>query len=265
MPEVQRFTVALSPSLGAMRATTACAQLGRAMRKLLQHELAVEVTVCESYQLLEEQLLRAKVDAGWAPPLVCARVLRAGGALLAQLSRGGLGTYCSVFVCRRDRPVALKNPDGARVVWVARESTGGHLVPRAHLVRLGVQPARAFRSETFAGSYHEALSELLSGKADLTATYASVDGSKRTFSGLDELPSELRNELQVIGHTDAFPNDGLVTRPGLDASTTGLLRERLLALNDDAGGRAVLRQVFDADGLVAASPEPYSRLEAMLR
>ena len=76
-------------SLGAVKASTLSLQLGSWLRKLLAPEVKVEMHVAESYGALIEDFRSGRVDAAWAPPLVCAEVEREGGRHLVQFERGG--------------------------------------------------------------------------------------------------------------------------------------------------------------------------------
>lgn len=248
------------PSLGALQATTAASKLGSLLRRILAPEFAVTMTVLENYAGLGEGLLTGKLDVAWAPALVCAKVEQASGRALLRLSRGGKETYRSAFISLVDHPVDLRNLVAQRVAWVDRESTAGYLVPRRYLTDAGVDLEKAFKLESFAGSYNEAVVALIAGKADLSVTFASAAGSLTPSSGLDHLPASMHALLKIIGYTHETPNDGIVASPQLDPKIAALVTTRLNALYEDPASRKVLHEVFDADRLVVAPPGSYAAL-----
>lgn len=239
-------------SLGAVKASTLSLQLGPWLRKLLAPEVKVEMHVAESYAALAEDFRAGRVDAAWAPPLVCAEVVRDGGRRLVQFERGGSTTFRAAFVCRADQPVSLEALDSVSVAWVARESTSGYLLPRQHLERAGVNLSKAFGDELFAGSFAAAVEALLAGKVRLTTVYASPENAVVTRSGLDGLPAALRSQLKIIGYSNEAPNDGIVASSGMPEAMFQLLRARLTTSNEDPVAREGLKSIFDADRMVDA-------------
>lgn len=249
----ERFPFSVPPSLGALKAATTAARFGQYLRRLLAPRLAPEVAVAASYAALAEELCRGHSRAGWAPPVVCRQVEEAGGRVVVRLVRGGASSFRSALVCRTDAPVQLDQLCGLRVAWVDPESAAGYLLPHEWLLQHGVDTALTFREEHFAGSYHDALLELVAGKVDVTATFAAAPGAARQYSGLDELPAEYRGQVQVFATTHETPNDGIVTAPAVDDETVAFLRERLLASALTASEQPVIRRLFDAEGFAPAA------------
>lgn len=241
---------AMPPSLGPVKASTLSLQLGPWLRKLLAPEVKVEMHVAESYAALTEDFRAGRVDAAWAPPLVCAQVEADGGRRLVQFERGGSTTFRSAFVCRADHPVSLDALNHVSVAWVARESTSGYLLPRQHLEKQGVELSTAFGDEIFAGSFAAALEALIAGKVQLTTVFASPANAAFARSGLDSLPPSLRSQLEVIGYSEEAPNDGIVASATMPEAMFQLMRARLTTSHEDPGARDGLKAIFDADRLV---------------
>jgi phosphonate transport system substrate-binding protein len=237
-------------SLGPVKASTLSLQLGPWLRKLLAPEVKVEMHVAESYGALTEDFRAGRVDAAWAPPLVCAQVEAEGGRRLVQFERGGSTSFRSAFVCRAAQPVKLDALDHVSVAWVARESTSGYLLPRQHLERQGVELSRAFGDELFAGSFSAALEALIAGKVQLATVYASPANAAVTRSGLDTLPASLRGELQIIGYSDEAPNDAIVASSSMPEAMFQLMRARFTTSHEDPAARDGLKAIFEADRLV---------------
>lgn len=264
MPSSSTIVFAVPPSLGAVRATTAASKLGSALRRLFAPERSVRMAVPSSYEQLSADLLDSRVDVAWAPALVCARVERAGGRALLRISRGGAETYRAAFVCSADRPVDLANLHQVRVAWVDPQSAGGYLIPRGYLLGQGVDPAVAFKEEVFAGSYNAALVALLSGKAELTTTFASSAQAQAPSTGLDSAPPELRSQLRVVGYSAEIPNDGIIASPALTPALADWLRDKLASVEGGPAEVQALLSVFDADRLVPAPPRAYQALYGLV-
>ncbi len=240
---------AMPASLGAVKASTLSLQLGPWLRKLLAPEVKVEMHVAESYAALIEDFRSGRVDAAWAPPLVCAEVEREGGRRLVQFERGGSTSFRAAFVCRADHPVRLDALERVSVAWVAKESTSGYLLPRQYLLRTGVKLASALGEELFTGSFAAALEALVSGRVALTAVFASPANASAPRTGLDSLPAGLRSELRIIGYSDEAPNDGIMASAAMPEEMFQLMRARLTTSHEDPARRDQLKAIFDADRL----------------
>jgi phosphonate transport system substrate-binding protein len=251
---------AVPPSLGPRRATLAASSLELFLSEALAPSFRAQVVTAKSYQDLADKVVSGQVEAGWAPPLVCARVERSGGRAVVRLVRGGVSTYRSAFVCRSDKPVRIAAMKDLVVSWVDRESTSGHLLPIAWLKQKNVDIAKAFRTQRFAGSFQAAVNEVAAGVADLTATFASAEKSKRPYLGIDDLPKPTRELLEVIAYTNELPNDAVVVGAGVAPSTWEYLSWKLLSTARADSGKKMLKDVFGADGLEAAPERSYGAL-----
>lgn len=259
-PAPARVRFALPPSRGNRFQSAGHQLLELFLEAPLAPEYKPEVHVCGDYPQLTSEVLGRGCELAWAPPFLCARAEQAGGTILGRFRRAGHSHYRAAYVCAKARPVDLAAPQGLRAVWLDATSTAGYLLPRAHLRREGVDLARAFASETFAGSFLAALEAVASGLADLTAVYATPEGANRSHDGLDDLPLGLREKLQIAGYTEEAPNDGLVVAPGVEARTAAALRVRVLAALSGPKAGYTLHQAFNAEALESPGPREYEGL-----
>jgi ABC-type phosphate/phosphonate transport system substrate-binding protein len=239
------------------------------VKELLDSSLApdyqVEVTVAASYPELAGKLSSGETEIAWAPPFVCARVESGGGRALVRAVRGGSSTYRSALVCRAGRALEPLKMENLVAAWVDRDSTSGYLLPQAWLRRIGVDPQRAFRRERFVGSFEAALGEVASGRADVTATYASAPGAARQYLGPDSISSEVRATIEAFAHTEEVPNDAIVASPLLPNTTMVNLKRKLSAMAKASQFSQTLREVFDAEALEEAPLGGYGVLYALAR
>jgi phosphonate transport system substrate-binding protein len=247
---------ALPPSMGQDHA----AQRAHRLEAFLSHALSRDavVRVAPSYQALERDLLSGAVSAAWGPPFVCARTEAYGGRGLVRGIRGGSATYRAAVVGLRSRGLKLEQKN-LRAVWVDRDSTAGYLLPQALLRERGLKGWETFSEERFAGSYRAALDDVLAGRADVTAVWASAEGAPAD-SAVEQLLGARAGELEVLGHSQSTPNDGVVLSPRADDPTAAALERAFLTMSDDPEGRAILAEVFQAERFEPAPRGSYRAL-----
>jgi len=250
------LTFALPPSMGQEHAGQRAQRLQSNLSAALGRETTVSVAA--SYQSLEKDLLSGAVLAAWGPPFVCARTEAYGGRGLVRGVRAGSATYRSALVALASRKLRLEQ-EGLRAAWVDRDSTGGYLLAQALLRERGLHPFKTFSREDFVGSYRAALDEVLAGRADVTAVWCSAPGA-RPASALTELLGARAGEFEVLAHSSECPNDGVVLSPRADEPTAASLERVFLALADDAEGRALLADVFQAERFEPAPRGTYRAL-----
>lgn len=220
---------------------------------LLLHEYGFEtVAPATSYAELLERLLTGEADAAWGPPMVCARVEQAGGQVALRAVRQGSVGYRAVLICRLSDGLNLlstaRNRRRPRAAWVDQHSMGGYVLARAHLRSLGLDPRKFLVAEHMAGSYAQAIADVLDGTADLTSTFASAADATRTVDGYLDIAGARANELRKIGYTSETPNDGIVLSPRLVPATAHAITTALRKLCAHAESHELLARSFDVDG-----------------
>ncbi len=123
-----------------------------------------------------------------------------------------------------DAPQALAQLRDRRPCWTEPTSLSGYLIPRAYLVRAGVQPL----PPAFLGSHAAVLRGLYTpGLCDFGATYSDA----RTFPTLQgEFPA-IRDEIQVLWRTPAIiPYELFVFSRRIPESQRTLFAQRLQSL-----------------------------------
>lgn len=218
----------------------------------------VEVNVAATYEQLARELLAGKVDAAWAPPFVCARIEAMGVRVLVRGVRGGASAYRAALLTKSNSNVTLESLKGTTAAWSDRDSVGGYLLPMAWLREKGMDPARTFHSQTFAGNYRAALEAVHAGKADVTSVFAP--SGTTTETGATEVWPEAASDFKVLGFTDEAPNDGVAVAMGVAPSLVTDLEKTLLALQQSTEGAALLKDCFHADKFELAPRMGYRAL-----
>ncbi len=247
---------ALPPSLGAENVRT----LAREFAAVLYEAGFETVVPVASYELLERGLLSGEVHAAWGPPLVCARVEEAGGAVVLRAVRSGSVTYRSALVCRSHDDIAMEEIGQLglrklRAVWVDKNSMGGYVLARHHLRTEGIDLSQAFESEKLLGSYEACFDAVMECDADITASYANGRGL-----GYVQLCAGSAHQLRTISYTDDCSNDGVIISPEAVKSSIDVFA-RLDELMKKPATHAIICGAFDVDDL---APPPSGSYRALL-
>ena len=254
------FTFGLPPSLGVQPVR----ELAREFADVLYAAGFSTVLPMKTYEALQAALIAGEIDAAWGPPIVCARVEAAGGAVGLRALRGGAATYRAALVSRANDVFDVTSLTAGvfrpRAVWVDRWSMAGYLLPRALLRAHGLDLAAALLGERLVGSYAACIDALLDFEADLTSTFISaVPGATLAQAWPDRA-----HRLKMIALSDASPNDGVVLSPALAPPRTQALLAGLDKLLANARSRGVLAASFKVDGFDRPPPATYAPLLALL-
>jgi ABC-type phosphate/phosphonate transport system substrate-binding protein len=154
-----------------------------------------------SYRELAEGIRLGDVGIAWMPPIPAIELEEDGLATpLALPWRHESASYYSALVTREGYARGVPELQGMRVAWVDKESAAGYLVPRMHLASLGLDVRSFFAQETFAHSHLGVIDAVVSGAADVGATFCTLEqGSKRimTAGWTAADGSKIRNVDQV--------------------------------------------------------------------
>jgi ABC-type phosphate/phosphonate transport system substrate-binding protein len=251
MAGVNGFKLGLPPSLGRDPSWA----LARELAALLDRAGFSMMVPHRTYEDLEAQLASGAVDVAWCPPIVCARMEAAGGAVLLRGVRGDERTYRSAIVIRAqdrfDLDTLARGTFRPRAAWVDRASVGGYLLARAHLRGLGLDLERAFLQQQMLGSYAACLDALLAYETDVSALFVRARG----------LPAEWgprARRLKTLALTEEVPNDGVVLSPALPPDRAALLREKLARVLSIRALRAQLTAMFHVDDFDEPAPGTYA-------
>lgn len=223
--------------------------------------IAVTAQGYSDYRALLSAVNRADADLAWLPPLVALRSASAGRTLPIVLPvRNGAAWYASALFTRTGSGVAsVHDLMGARVAWVDPQSTSGYLVIRAWMRSQKLNFGYAFGQESFLGSHEAVVDAVLSGKADVGATYAHLE------SDLQHVRSAAwgNAQVQLVALAGPIPNDVLSASIRLPVSTIRTIRDALVRQDDAL--RAASSTLFQCEGFIAAETEHMSPLMKVLK
>jgi len=182
--------------------------------------------------------------------------------------RRGRREYRSVFFARKDGPIrSLADLQDRVLVLQAERSTSAFALPKAELARNGmtlvpadapVRPARAVRYVLADAEVNQAV-WVLHGRGDAGA-FNEVDW--------EALPAGVRDRLRIFHETRPILRALLSFRAGLDRSIRRAVENLLLALPQDAEGKAALDRatgITAFERLTARDREGLRGWEAVLK
>lgn len=240
----------LTSALGKYRARRIAEGMARAFARSLGVD--VEPAVAGSYGELLEALESGDAQIGWCPAAVCSQLeARARGIYPAV--REGVPSYHAALVGRQDKRLGLDNLKGTRAAWTDRHSFGGYLLAVEYLQRQRIDPDRTFASQTFYGSYPEAVAAVLEGRADISSVTAARTSEASVVKTMAALLGPGAARLSVIALTDSIPADALVITRHL-APDLAVRAEQVLERADQ---HDPLCEPMACEGYLRASPGDY--------
>lgn len=260
---MDRIVLGLVPSdkLGARDPRT------RTFMRALEERIGAMVVErnAESYEDLERDISIGRIDIAWLPPMVYARLERDGvaQALLARRLNGPV-FWSAMVTSARSHIERLDQIVGTRIAWVDPLSASGYLVARMGLRVSGIDPPTAFAQQFFVGSHAEAVNAVLSGQADVAATFVHIDGTGNVTRGAwDEIgvPSDRVRVLAVLG---AVPPDVLAARTSVPTQLQTSVGTAVVAMATDPRLGQVVDAVFGTRAFDRGSSAAYIALREML-
>ncbi|MBI4670443.1 MAG: phosphate/phosphite/phosphonate ABC transporter substrate-binding protein [Chloroflexi bacterium] len=135
---------------------------------------------------------------------------------------------------------------GKTFCFVDPNSTSGYIIPRIVLKANGIDPDKDLKATQNAGSHDNVAIAVYKGDCDAGATFVDV----RTDSNpIKQNYPDILDKVDVISISDNVPNDGLQVIKELDPKLTDAMVKGLLFIGEDAGGKAMLRNLYSYRGL----------------
>jgi phosphonate transport system substrate-binding protein len=250
--------------MGKPDAKTASELLERFFKERVGRNLDVEVKVAEDYATLWRELSSGEAQMAWGPPFVCARMELQNGRALVQAIRQGAASYRSALVCRKGESPSAEDWSKQNAAWSDRDSTSGYLLPRAWLFGQGRDPDHTFKNVRFRGSFRACIDALLNGGSDITAVFATAEGSLAPRTALDDLDDADRDRLEVFAYTDESPTDAIVVCDNFDPDLGHRITNLFVGARKNDEDAHLLSEIFDTPEFGAASPRAYQALHQIV-
>jgi len=207
--------------------------IGKYLSKKLN--MPVEMLYTTDYAAVIEALKAQKVHMAYLSPF--SYVIAAKNAKITPIILLGAGgkpyMYYSNIITRKESGINSMADVKARsknlsLCFVDPESASGHLVPRAYLTSIGLNPDTAFKSTIFAGGHLASVYTVKSGKADIGCTAKLV---------LDIMLSRgmlKKDDIKILWTSDAIVSDPVVVSDDLNKDLAKKIQNAYLNMGRDA-------------------------------
>jgi phosphonate transport system substrate-binding protein len=194
----------------------------------------VELIQAVSYAPTIEAMRASKIDfmrAGGSFTYMIAHEKAGAEAILRVGTSAGPGLYESAIVAWPGSGIDTLDDLVARAgeidfAFVDPASTSGHLIPRAQLEQVGIDPDESFARTIFTMSHTNSAMTIVSGKVQAGAI------SWNTYTRLLEAGIIEADDMVVLWKSDPIPTGPIMVRADLPQTLKDGLRDAYLALND---------------------------------
>lgn len=248
---------------------------------LLGDELGIEVTtrVSDSYNALVVAMQAGQAHIGMFGPIALVQAVdQAGAEAVLQSVRFGSSTYVTQWYtndpdrfCLDDvvtddegftfcngTDTAEEGPVGEEalaeiaqnevIAFVDEGSASGYYYPATQLEEVGLDPFN-LSNAFFAGGHPNAVLAVARGDATVGVSFNDA----RT-EVVDELPT-VGTDVTVFAWSTNIPNDGIAVAGDLPDDLKQAIVDAFLAIAESQDGAALLKSIYNIDGLVPADLE----------
>jgi phosphonate transport system substrate-binding protein len=205
-----------------------------------------KVLVAPSIVRLEKLIEEDKVDFYMESPYTTYLINATGTALpLLRRWKSGAAEYRGVLFTKKDSGAErVEDLRGRMIALEDPGSTSGYFLPKVFLAAKGLKLAEksSLDAAVAPGEIGYIFGYSTARVIDLVLTRKVVAGA---FSNedYDRLDAKKKSEVVVLAETENFPRYFVSIRKELDPEVAGRLQDVLLAMHQDAEGRAVLEKL----------------------
>ncbi len=213
------------------------------------------------YAALLGAMTRGDLELAWLPPLIAARAAAAQTIVPVVVPvRAEDAWYHSALFSRAASPVRkLEDLRGVTAAWVDPESMAGYSVVRATLRMRGIDLAAAFARQSFVGAHEAVVQAVLSGAADVGATFVHLAQDGRTVLRAGWGTAA----VNVILLAGPIPGDVLAAGKNVSAAVVDAVRGALTGqVREELRGAALA--LLEADRFVEADAGRLAALAKLL-
>lgn len=209
------------------------------IRKYLQKKLGmpVEFVTTSDYTSVIEAIVSKKVHMAYLSPFSYVLATRQTTVVpMVVMGNGGKPyVYRSIIITNpRSGLTSIEDlkakSKSLTLCFADPASTSGHLIPRAYLTSIGLNPDSAFRQVLFAGSHMASILSVKSGKVDVGCSTALI------INMLSNRGQMKPGDVRVLWTSDPIVSDPIVMRSGINPAFTEKVRQAYLRLATEDPG-----------------------------
>jgi phosphonate transport system substrate-binding protein len=210
------------------------------VKKYLEAKLSVPVEFLQStdYTTVIEAMISGKAHMAYLSPFsyVLATQKQKLVPIVAPGFNGKPFSYRSIIVTNPHTGLHSMDDVKARsheltLCYADPASTSGHLIPRAYLTSIGLDPKTSFKQTMFAGSHAASLLSVKSGKTDLGCVFELLYDKMIREGGIKE------GDVVKLWTSDPIVESPICMRPEVSAEFTEKVRQAFVDMPKDPLGR----------------------------
>ncbi len=197
--------------------------------------IPVEMVFTTDYDGVIEALKSKKVQMAYIPPFAYVIATRTDSLtpIVVMGENGKPSTYHSVLIVKGNSPLnsmadVKAHAKSLTFCFVEPASTSGHLIPRAYLTSIGLNPDTAFKHTIFAGTHPASVLAVKSGKVDLGCTTDMTAGMMEKAGMLKD------GDVKVLWTSDPIVGDPIVVRNDVNKAFAKKIQQAYLDMNTEA-------------------------------
>ena len=172
--------------------------------------------------------------------------------------------YKGQFITRVDSGIKkFADLKGKTFCFVDTNSTSGYIIPRIVLAANGINPDTDFKATTNAGSHNNVGLAVYKGDCDAGVTY--IDVLTDATANLAATYPDIATKVVAFADTDRIPNDGVQFVKDLDKGIQTAVAAGLMAMAQDPGGNAVLKNLYTINGFQQIDSNYYDAFVGVLK
>jgi phosphonate transport system substrate-binding protein len=206
------------------------------VRAILEKKLGMPVEMIQTndYTGVIEALKAKKVHMADIPPFAYVIATRAMklNPLVTIGQDGKAFTYQSVIISNAHSNIKTMadvkaNAKNLTLAFVDPASTSGHLIPRAYLNTIGLNPDNAFKQTIFAGNHLAAVLAVKSGKVDVACTTSVI------FNLMKQQKMIADGDVRVLWTSDPIVAQPIVVRDDVNKDFAKKIQDAYLSINTE--------------------------------
>ncbi len=203
------------------------------IRNYLQKELGmpVEMVTSTDYTSVIEAIVTKKVHMAYLMPFAYVLATRQTPLVpLVVIGNGGKpSVYRSVIITHPGSGITSMEDVKAKsknltLCFADPASTSGHLIPRAYLNSIGLNPDSAFKQVLFAGTHMASIMSVRSGKVDIGCTTEMI------IAMLNKRGVMKPGDVNVLWTSDPIVADVISMRPDINPAFAEKVRDAYLRM-----------------------------------
>lgn len=227
-----------------------------------QTGLSVKTFIATDYTALIEAMRSGRVDFAFLPPFSFVKAEEIAGAkVLMKSVRNGQPLLYSALITRADKGInKVEDAKGKNIAWVDPASATGFIVPKAALLKKGLDPDKFFNRQVYAGSHDALVLAVVNGTVDVGATFSNdAKGEMGSWKQFLKSPAE-QKKIKVLLVTDPIPGDTMATTAKFEKDNKELV-EKTVKLLEEMGknpeGKKILTALYRIDAMVKATSKDF--------